>query len=223
MYQDKHYIRQLNKVLDRYIKDLPLIAILRGITPGEVISVAEVLVDAGIVMIEVPLNSPDACTSIQVLAKRYQKKALIGAGTVLSVDEVIAVRKAGAGLVVSPNMNAAVIAETKRRNMVSVPGSFTPTEILAALASGADAVKLFPAEMIPPATVKAIRAVLPPRFPMIAVGGIHTENMKDYMQHGIDGFGIGSALYKPGKSLSEIRRDANSLISAYGYGTDRIT
>ena len=184
---------------------------------------AEVLVDAGIVIIEVPLNSPDACMSIQVLAKRYQKKALIGAGTVLSVDEVIAVRKAGAGLVVSPNMNAAVIAETKRRNMVSVPGSFTPTEILAALASGADAVKLFPAEMIPPATVKAIRAVLPPRFPMIAVGGIHTENMKDYMQHGIDGFGIGSALYKPGKSLSEIRRDANSLISAYGYGTDRIT
>ena len=210
-------------MLDRYIKDIPLIAILRGITPGEVISVAEVLVDAGIVMIEVPLNSPNACTSIQILAKRYQKKALIGAGTVLSVDEVIAVRKAGAGLVVSPNMNAAVIAETKRRNMVSVPGSFTPTEILAAIASGADAVKLFPAEMIPPATVKAIRAVLPPRFPMIAVGGIHTENMKDYMQHGIDGFGIGSALYKPGKSLSEIRRDANSLISAYGYGTDRIT
>ena len=210
-------------MLDRYIKDLPLIAILRGITPGEVISVAEVLVDAGIVMIEVPLNSPDACTSIQVLAEIYQKKALIGAGTVLSVDEVIAVRKAGAGLVVSPNMNAAVIVETKRRNMVSVPGSFTPTEILAAIATGADAVKLFPAEMISPSAVKAIRAVLPPRFPMIAVGGIHTENMKDYMQHGINGFGIGSALYKPGKSLSEIRRDANSLISAYGNNAGRMT
>ena len=215
MYQDKHYIRQLNKVLDRYIKDIPLIAILRGITPGEVISVAEVLVDAGIVMIEVPLNSPDALISIQKLANNYKNMALIGVGTVLSVDEVIAVRKAGARLVVSPNTNAAVIAETRRQNMVSIPGSCTPTEILAAKAEGADAVKLFPAEMISPVTVKAIRSVLTPEFPLIAVGGIHSENIKDYMRHGIDGFGIGSALYKPGKSLAEIGRDANLLISAY--------
>ena len=205
-------------MLDEYMKDLPLIAILRGITPDEVISVAEVLADAGIVMIEVPLNSPDACTSIQTLAKRYQNKALIGAGTVLSVDEVIAVRKAGAELVVSPNMNTAVITETRRQNMVSIPGCLTPTEILAAIASGSDAAKLFPAEMISPATVKAIRAVLPPQFPLFAVGGINGENMKDYMQHGINGFGIGSALYKPGKSLTEIERDANSLISAYQNG-----
>ena len=202
-------------MLDRYIKDLPLIAILRGITPGEVISVAEVLVDAGIVIIEVPLNSPDACMSIQILAKRYQKKALIGAGTVLSVDEVIAVRKAGAGLVVSPNMNTTVISETKRRNMVSIPGSCTPTEILGALAAGADAVKLFPAEMISPVTVSAIRAVLPLDFPLFAVGGIHAENIPDYIQHGINGFGIGSTLYKRGKSLSEIRQGVSSVISAY--------
>lgn len=197
------------------MKDLPLIAILRGITPGEVIAVAGVLVDAGIVMIEVPMNSPDAFTSIQMLANNYENKALIGAGTVLSVDEVIAVRKAGARLVVSPNTNAAVIAETKRSNMISIPGCCTPTEILTAIAAGADAVKLFPAEMISPATVKAVQAVLPPQFPLFAVGGIHAGNMKHYMQHGINGFGIGSALYKPGKSLTDIRRDAPSLISAY--------
>ena len=223
MYQDKPYNQQINKVLDRYIKDLPVVAILRGIMPSEVIPVADILVDAGIFIIEVPLNSPDACTSIQVLAKRYQNKALIGAGTVLSVNEVIAVQQAGAGLIVSPNTNTVVIAETKTRNMISVPGSFTPTEILAAIATGANAVKLFPAEMISPATVKAIRAVLPSGFPLFAVGGIHTENMSDYMQHGINGFGIGSALYKPGKSLSEIRRDTNSLVSAYRNNTDRMT
>ena len=202
-------------MLDEYMKDLPLIAILRGITPGEVISVAEVLLEAGIVMIEVPLNSPDAFTSIQMLAKNYKSKALIGAGTVLSVEEVIAVRKAGAWLVVSPNTNAAVIAETKRANMISIPGCCTPTEILTAIAAGADSVKLFPAEMISPATVTAIQAVLPPQFPLFAVGGIHTENMKDYVQHGINGFGIGSALYKPGKSWTEIEQDANLLITAY--------
>ena len=197
------------------MKDLPLIAILRGITPGEVIAVAGVLVDAGIVMIEVPMNSPDAFTSIQMLANNYENKALIGAGTVLSVDEVIAARKAGARLAVSPNTNAAVIAETKRSNMISIPGCCTPTEILAAIAAGADAVKLFPAEMISPATVKAVQAVLPPQFPLFAVGGIHAGNMKHYMQHGINGFGIGSALYKPGKSLTDIRRELISLVSAY--------
>ena len=197
------------------MKDLPLIAILRGITPGEVIAVAGVLVDAGIVMIEVPMNSPDAFTSIQMLATNYENKALIGAGTVLSADEVIAARKAGARLAVSPNTNAAVIAETKRSNMISIPGCCTPTEILAAIAAGADAVKLFPAEMISPATVKGVQAVLPPQFPLFAVGGIHAGNMKHYMQHGINGFGIGSALYKPGKSLTAIRRDLISLVSAY--------
>ena len=202
-------------MLHEYMKDLPLIAILRGITPGEVISVAEVLLEVGIVMIEVPLNSPDAFTSIQMLAKNYKSKALIGSGTVLSVEEVIAVRKAGARLVVSPNTNAAVIAETKRSNMISIPGCCTPTEILTAIAAGADSVKLFPAEMISPATVTAIQAVLPPQFPLFAVGGIHPENMKDYVQHGINGFGIGSALYKPGKSLTEIGQNANLLITAY--------
>ena len=202
-------------MLDEYMKDLPLIAILRGIMPSEVISAADILVAAGIVMIEVPLNSPDAFTSIQKLANNYKDKALIGAGTVLSVDEVIAVRKAGARFVVSPNTNDAVIAETRRLDMVSIPGCFTPTEILAAIAAGGNAVKLFPTEMISPTAVKAIRAVMPPQFPLFAVGGIHGENMKDYIQHGINGFGIGSALYKPGKSLVEIKQDANLLVTAY--------
>lgn len=204
-------------MLDKYMKHLPLVAILRGITPGEVISVADVLLDAGIIMIEVPLNSPDAFTSIQKLANNYKNKALIGAGTVLSVDEVIAVGKTGAGLVVSPNTNPDVIAETRRHNMVSIPGCFTPTEIFSAIATGADAVKLFPAEMFSPAMVKAIRAVLPPQFPLFAVGGIHGGNIKDFVQHGINGFGIGSALFKPGKSLAEIESDANLLITAYQY------
>ena len=202
-------------MLDEYMQDLPLVAILRGITPGEVISVAEILAGAGIAMIEVPLNSPDAFASIQKLADNYQNKALVGAGTVLRADEVTAARKAGARLVVSPNTNAVVIAETRRLDMVSIPGCLTPTEIFSAMATGADAVKLFPAELITPATVKAIRAVLPPRFPLFAVGGIHGGNMEDYMQHGVTGFGIGSALYKPGKSLVEIERDAKLLVAAY--------
>ena len=205
-------------MLDEYMKELPLIAILRGITPAEVVSVADMLVEAGIAMIEVPLNSPDACTSIRTLAKRYRNEALVGAGTVLSVSEVSAVRQAGAGLVVSPNTDVAVISETKRLDMVSMPGSCTPTEILGALAAGAGAVKLFPAEMISPVAVRAMRAVLPPGFPLFAVGGINAEKMPDYMRHGINGFGIGSTLYKRGKSPAEIRRDADTLVSAYRSG-----
>ena len=195
------------------MEELPLVAILRGISPVEVISVADVLVEAGITMIEVPLNSPDACISVQSLAKRYRDKVLVGAGTVLSVDEVSAVQQAGAGLVVSPNTNTMVISETKRLDMVSIPGSCTPTEILGAVAAGGDAVKLFPAEMISPAAVTAIRAVLPPEFPLFAVGGIHAENMPDYIRHGINGFGIGSTLYRKGRSLAEIRQAADMLVS----------
>ena len=202
-------------MLDRYMKELPLVAILRGIAPAEVVAVADILVNAGITMVEVPLNSPDACASIRTLATRYRDNALVGAGTALDVDQVSAVRQAGARLVVSPNTNAAVISATKQMNMVSMPGSCTPTEILTALAAGADAVKLFPAEMISPAVVRAIRAVLPPAFPLFAVGGIHAGNMPDYLRHGINGFGIGSALYKPGKPLTETRRDADALVSAY--------
>lgn len=198
---------------------LPLVAILRGITSDEVVSVAEILVEAGMSMIEVPLNSPNACTSIQALVKRYRSKLLVGAGTVLSVSEVIAVQQTGARLVVSPNTDMTVISETKRLKMVSIPGSCTPTEILGAIAAGADAVKLFPAEMISPVTVRAIRAVIPAGFPLFAVGGIHAENMPDYIQHGINGFGIGSALYRREKSLAEIRRDANSIVAAYQNST----
>ncbi len=201
-------------MLNDYMKTLPLIAILRGITPAEALPVAETLLEVGIVMMEVPLNSPDACASIQLLAKNYANKALIGAGTVLSATEVSAVHQAGAQLVVSPNTNPAVIAATKRLNMVSMPGSLTPSELLTALATGADAAKLFPAELLPPAAVKAVRAVLPAQFPLCAVGGINSANMKEYVRHGTNGFGIGSALYKPGKSLAELSAAAATLVAA---------
>ena len=201
-------------MLENYMNDLPLIAILRGITPVEVTGVADILVEAGITMIEVPLNSPDACASIQTLARRYGKEALIGAGTVLQVGEVTAVEQAGARLVVSPDTNNAVISEVKQLNMVSIPGGCTPTEILNAISAGADAVKLFPAELISPAAVRAIRAVVPSGFPLFAVGGIHAENMPLYAQNGISGFGIGSTLYRKGKPSAEIRRDAGLLALA---------
>ena len=210
-------------MLDRYMKELPLIAILRGITPEGVVSVADILVDAGITMIEVPLNSPDPYTSIQILAKRYRNKALIGAGTVLHKSEVSAVEQAGARMVVSPNTNVVVISEARRLNMVSIPGSYTPTEILDAIAARADAVKLFPAEMISPVAVRAIRAVLPPRFPLFAVGGINAENMPGFIHNGVDGFGIGSTLYKREKPLSEIRQGVNSVVSAYRNSTAGMT
>ncbi len=216
---DRLYSLLTGLMLDNYIKDIPLIAILRGITPDEAVSVSEILVEAGIAVIEVPLNSADACTSIKILAKRYRNEALIGAGTVLNVSEVTTVQQAGARLVVSPNTDVAVISAAKRLNMVSIPGSCTPTEILGAIAAGADAVKLFPAEIISPIAVKAIRAVLPPGFRLFAVGGVNSENMPDYIRGGIHGFGIGSTLYKRGKSLSEIRRDTGLLVSAYRNST----
>lgn len=200
--------------LDGYMKELPLLAVLRGITPGEVASVADILVEAGITMIEVSLNSPDACVSIQKLARRYDDEVLVGAGTVLRTSEVGAVKRTGAGLVVSPNMDTEVISETKRLDMVSIPGSCTPTEILNAIAAGADAVKLFPSELISPAAVGAIRAVLPSSFPLFAVGGIHAENMPGYAANGVAGFGIGSALYRKGKPSAQISRDARLLASA---------
>ncbi len=202
-------------MLDNYLKELPLIAILRGITPAEVIAVADVLTGEGIGIIEVPLNSPRPCESIELLAQHYRNDVLIGAGTVLDVSDISAVREAGGMLIVSPNTDVDVIHETKKLNMTSIPGACTPTEVLTAMRAGADAIKMFPAEVVSPAAVKAIRAVIPPRFCLLAVGGINIENMPEYIQKGINGFGIGSAIYRKGKSLSDIRQDAGAVISAY--------
>ena len=202
-------------MLDEYLKELPLIAILRGITPDEVIAVAEVLVEEGIGIIEVPLNSPRACESIELLARHYRSDVLIGAGTVLAISEILLVREAGGKLIVSPNTDIRLISKTKRLKMLSIPGACTPTEVFTAMQAGADAIKLFPAEVIPPAAVKAIRTIIPQWLRLFAVGGINLENMPEYMQKGISGFGIGSAIYKEGKSLSAIRQDASTVISAY--------
>ncbi len=192
--------------------DSPLIAILRGVTNDEVVEVTGALIEEGFTMIEVPLNSPNAVESIRRIAEAYGDKVLIGAGTVLTVDQVDAVAGAGGKLIVSPNMNSAVIKRTKELGMVSAPGVATPTELFAAIEAGADAAKAFPADAIPPSTVKAWASVAPKGYPILAVGGIHAGNMAEYLAAGAVGFGIGSNLYKPGKTVAEVRAVAKEMI-----------
>ena len=194
---------------------LPLVAILRGLEPERAVAVGEVLVEAGFEIIEVPLNSPDPLASIAALVGAFGADALIGAGTVLAEAEVDALAAIGARLVVSPNCNPAVIRRTTAHGMVSLPGTFTPTEMFAALDAGASGLKLFPAEMASPAVVKAVRAVLPPQVPLLAVGGIGAANMGDYLAAGAAGFGIGGSLFKPGKPLEDIAADARAIASAF--------
>lgn len=191
---------------------MPLIAILRGITNDEVVDVTAALIEEGFTMIEVPLNSPNAIESIRRIVEIYGDKALIGAGTVLTVEQVDAVAAVGGKLIVSPNMNPAVIKRTKELGMVSTPGVATPTELFAAIEAGADAAKAFPADAIPPSTVKAWASVAPKGYPIMAVGGIHAGNMADYFAAGAVGFGIGSNLYKPGKTVAEVRTVAKEMI-----------
>lgn len=194
---------------------LPLVAILRGLEPERAVAVGEALVEAGFDIIEVPLNSPDPLASIAALVEALGPRALVGAGTVLAEAEVDALAAIGAGLVVSPNGNPAVIRRTAALGMVSLPGVFTPTEMFAALEAGASGLKLFPAEAASPAVIKAVRAVLPPQVPLFAVGGISAANMGDYLAAGATGFGIGGSLFKPGKPLGEIAADARAIVAAF--------
>lgn len=192
-----------------------LIAILRGITPPEAEAVTAALIEAGITWIEVPLNSPDPLKSIEAMAKRFATEATIGAGTVLTVRQVAEVKEAGGTLIVSPNCDTHVIATTKTARMLSYPGVMTPTECFAALAAGADGLKFFPASLIGPDGVKAIRAVLPKETQVYAVGGAGPSNFATWKSAGADGFGIGTALYTPGLSVSEVTARAKGLVRAY--------
>ena len=193
----------------------PLVAILRGITPDEIDAVADVLVAAGYRIIEVPLNSPDPLRSIERLAQRHGETTLIGAGTVMTPEDVIDVRDAGGELIVMPHIDGDVIEEAKAENLVCIPGAATPSEGFAALSAGADALKLFPAEAIPPKIVKAWRAVFPAQTKLLAVGGISSANIAEYVAAGTSGFGIGSTIYAPGRAVADIKAAASELLQAY--------
>lgn len=195
--------------------DRPLIAILRGVTPTEAAGMAAALIGAGITKIEVPLNSPDPFDSIRAMAAAHGADALIGAGTVLSTSDVGRVAQAGGKLIVSPNCDQRVIAATKAADMQSWPGVMTPTECFAALKAGADGLKIFPASLLGPDGIRAIRAVLPPGTQVYAVGGAGAENFADWMAASADGFGIGSALYKPGFTVAEVAARARDMVAAF--------
>ena len=201
------------------LAQLPLVAILRGIAPVEANAVGDALVDAGWRLVEVPLNSPDPLQSISALAKRHPR-AIVGAGTVRTADEVRAVHAAGGRLVVSPHFDARVVRAATQLGIAAGPGVTTPTEAFAALEAGATALKLFPAEMIPPVAVKALRAVLPAEVVLMPVGGIAPHTMAAYRDAGANGFGIGSALYKPGMDARAVAAAARDFASAWS-GTIR--
>jgi 2-dehydro-3-deoxyphosphogalactonate aldolase len=200
--------------LNDYLAPLPFCAVLRGISPQEVPAVADALVGEGCRILEVPLNSPQPFESIRLLAQRC-RDALVGAGTVLRVDDVARVREAGGNVIVMPHADVAVVREAKRLGMVCMPGVATPTEAFAALDAGADGLKMFPAEALPPGALRAWRAVLPRGTIVFAVGGMKPDTLAAYWAAGADGFGTGSNLYAPGADPAEVRRAAAAYAAAF--------
>ncbi len=195
-----------------YLAQCPLVAIIRGVTPSDSADIGQAILDAGIRIIEVPLNSPDPMRSIEMLSQKLGDRALIGAGTVLNPIQVQQVKDAGGALVVSPNTDPEVIRASKSAGLASCPGYFTPSEAFAALDAGADGLKLFPAEGVSPAVVKAQRAVLPRQVPLLVVGGISPTNMQPWLEAGATGFGLGSGLYRPGQSAAETSEKARAYV-----------
>lgn len=200
-------------VLKRFLDECPLVAIVRGITPDEAEAIGEAVWSAGIRIIEVPLNSPDPLASIELLSAKFGERMLVGGGTVLRWSEVHEIKELGGRLIVSPNSDKEVIAATASAGLVSCPGYFTPSEAFVALEAGAAALKLFPAEGASPAVLKAHLAVLPDDVPMIVVGGIQPDTMQSWLAAGAAGFGLGSALYKPGQSPAETLDKARACVA----------
>jgi len=197
-----------------YFAECPLVGIVRGVTPDEAEAIAQALYDAGMRIIEVPLNSPEPFESIRIIAERFGDRVLVGAGTVLDPADVLRVAQAGGRLVVSPNTNTAVIEATVADGLVSSPGYFTPSEAFEAIRAGAHAIKLFPAEAASPAVVKSQRAVLPKNVPLIVVGGVTPESIPGWMAAGADGFGLGGGLYKSGQDSQSTLEKARAFVAA---------
>jgi 2-dehydro-3-deoxyphosphogalactonate aldolase len=202
-------------VLQAWLARSPFVAILRGITPDEAVPVGEALWSAGWRIVEVPLNSPDAFDSIARLQQRFGDSILLGAGTVRRAEEVAELARIGARLMVCPHTDPALIAEAKRAGLLALPGVATPSECLEALAAGADALKLFPADALGPVMLGALRAVLPAEVAVLPVGGIHSDNLAPWRKAGANGFGIGGTLYKPGYTPEQVAQTARAFNAAW--------
>jgi 2-dehydro-3-deoxyphosphogalactonate aldolase len=202
-----------NELLRRYLDECPLVGIIRGVTPDEAEAIGGAIYEGGIRIIEVPLNSPDPLRSIELLSRKFGDRVLVGAGTVLSADQVGEVAGVGGRIIVSPDTNTGVVAAAAAAGLVSSPGFFTPSEAFAAIRAGAHALKLFPAEGASPAVLKALLAVIPKDIPVMAVGGIAPDNMQPWLDAGAAGFGLGSGLYKPGQSATETLEKARAYVA----------
>ena len=200
--------------LSQYLARCPLIAILRGVQPHEVAAIAAAIETAGIAIVEVPLNSPDPLASIAMLARDFGARLLIGAGTVMTEQQVADVARAGGQLIVTPHADAAITRAAKAHGLIAVPGFFTPAEAFAMLAAGADALKLFPAEAASPAVLRALRAVLPAEAAVLPVGGIDAGSIPAWRAAGAAGFGVGSAIYRPGYTVTTVAAKARTLLAS---------